>query len=142
MFAAIFFVFLSLTDLLDGYIARKYNQVTDLGKFLDPLADKILVVSILILFAVQMRVDVYSVMLIVVREFVITGFRVIAASKGKIIAASKSAKWKTATQMIAIFLIIADWPYGLVLYYVSVLIAIYSMIEYMVKNSQVLKEVA
>ena len=94
----------------------------------------LLVISLLIVFAVQMKVDVYSVILLTAREFVITGLRVIAAHKKVVIAASRFAKWKTAVLMIAIFFILANWPYGLVLYYFGFFLALYSMIEYIVKN--------
>lgn len=133
------FVIVALTDWLDGFVARKFDQVTDLGKFLDPLADKILVISILLVFVHQVQVDVFTVMFLVARELMITGLRAVAATKKVVIAASKTAKWKTATQMAAIFLIIMDWPYGLVLYYVSFLIALWSMVEYIWVNRRVFK---
>lgn len=133
------FVIVALTDWLDGFVARKLDQVTDLGKFLDPLADKILVISILLVFVHQVQVDVFTVMFLVARELTITGLRAVAATKKVVIAASKPAKWKTATQMTAIFLIIMDWPYGLVLYYVSFLIALWSMVEYIWVNRRVFK---
>ena len=137
--AAGVFALIALTDWLDGYVARRFNQVSDLGKFLDPLADKILVMSVLVVFAVQLKVDVFSVLILNVREFVIMGVRVVAANKGIVIAASPSAKWKTALQMVAIFLLLAQWPYGLALYYVSVLLAVISLIEYLWQNRECLK---
>jgi CDP-diacylglycerol--glycerol-3-phosphate 3-phosphatidyltransferase len=140
LWAAFAFAVVSLTDWLDGYIARKYDQGTVLGVFLDPLADKLLVISVLIVFAVQLKVDVFSVILLVAREFAITGFRVIAASKGRNIAASYSAKFKTALQMTAIFFILAKWPYGLVLYYLSFFAALVSLVEYFWQNRGILKD--
>lgn len=139
LWAAAFFALLSFTDWLDGYLARTKGLITDLGKFLDPLADKILVLSVLIVLAVQLRVDVFSVLLLVTREFTMTGFRTWAALSGKVIAASSLGKWKTATQMVALGLIIAEWPFGLVLYYVSVGLALISLIEYLWVNRAVMK---
>lgn len=133
------FALIAATDWLDGYIARRFDQVSDLGKFLDPLADKILVMSVLIILAVQLKVDVFSVLILNIREFVIMGVRVVAANKGIVIAASQSAKWKTALQMVAIFFVLMDWPYGLVLYYVSVLLAIISLGEYLWQQRECLK---
>ncbi len=137
---AFLFALLSFTDWLDGYVARKFDQGSDLGKFLDPLADKILVMSILVVLAVFYNNVLFtsSVIFLLVREFTIMGFRAVAAGKNKIIAASQSAKLKTALQMVALFLILAKWPGGLVLYYLSCLVALYSLIEYLWLNRQVL----
>lgn len=131
VWAAGVFALIAATDWLDGYVARRFDQVSDMGKFLDPLADKILVMSVLIVLAVQLKLEVFSVLILNIREFVIMGVRVLAANKGIVLAASQSAKWKTALQMVAIFLILMKWPYGLALYYVSVLLAIISLGEYL-----------
>lgn len=136
--AAAFFAVLAVSDWLDGYLARKYKEETIVGKFLDPLADKILVLSVLIVLAVQLKVEVFSVLILTAREFAIMGIRTIAAGKGKIIAASQSAKLKTAVQMTAIFFLLADWPFGLVLYYISFVIALISLAEYLWHNKRML----
>lgn len=139
VWAAGLFAVIAATDWLDGYIARRFDQVSDMGKFLDPLADKILVMSVLVVLAVQLKVDVFSVLILNIREFVIMGVRVLAANKGIVIAASQSAKWKTALQMVAIFLVLMKWPYGLALYYVSVLLAVISLAEYLWQQRECLK---
>ena len=105
------FVGASVTDYLDGYIARKNNQVTNLGKLLDPLADKILVLSALIVFTKNNQLSVWIVLLILFRELMITGFRSIAAAEGVIIAAETLGKWKTVSQIIGILVIII-FPFG------------------------------
>ena len=99
---AILFVIASITDWLDGYWARKYKSVTDLGRFLDPVADKILVSSILIMLIPLQRVEAVAVLIILNRDIVIGGLRSFAASKGTVIAADTLGKWKTAVQMVAI----------------------------------------
>lgn len=139
IWAAVVFVLAALTDWLDGYIARRYRLVSNLGKFLDPLADKVLVLSVLVIFAVQQRIDVYSVIFLLARELIIMGFRAVAAGKKIIIAASFLAKLKTAVQMTSIFLLLMQWPLGLDLYYISVLLALYTLGEYVWDNRKVLK---
>ena len=100
--AAIVFIAASLTDMLDGKIARKYNLITDLGKFLDALADKILVISVMIAFVELRRFSAWPLIIVILREFAISGIRMIAASKNDVIAARMIGKVKTATQMVAI----------------------------------------
>ncbi len=100
--AAIVFIAASLTDMLDGKIARKYNLITDLGKFLDALADKILVISVMIAFVELRRFSAWLLIIVILREFAISGIRMIAASKNDVIAARMIGKVKTATQMVAI----------------------------------------
>ena len=134
------FALLALTDWLDGYIARRYGQGTELGKFLDPLADKILVLSVLVVLAVQLRVEVFSVVVLIVREFSVMGLRCAVLEKGgAVVAASRLAKWKTAAQMVALFLLLANWPLAKELYYVSFVLAIVSGIEYFRDNRSCLK---
>lgn len=138
--AAIIFIIASLTDALDGYIARKYNLVTNFGKLMDPLADKLLVVSALVSL-VELG-DIYSwvVIIILSREFMITALRSVAASEGIVIAAGKSGKLKTVFQMAAITAILLKFwigtVIGLVLLYIALVLTVYSGIEYMVKNKQ------
>ncbi|MDR2428199.1 MAG: CDP-diacylglycerol--glycerol-3-phosphate 3-phosphatidyltransferase [Candidatus Margulisbacteria bacterium] len=134
------FALLALTDWLDGFIARKYNQGTELGKFLDPLADKILVLSVLVTLAVQLRVEVFSVLALIVREFAVMGLRCAALEKGgAVVAASKLAKWKTAAQLIALFLLLADWPLAQEIYYVSFVLAVVSGYAYFRNNRSYLR---
>ncbi|GBR76814.1 CDP-diacylglycerol--glycerol-3-phosphate 3-phosphatidyltransferase [Candidatus Termititenax persephonae] len=140
---ALVFALLSLTDWLDGYVARKYGQGTELGKFLDPLADKILVLSVLVALAVQLRVEVFSVLALLIRELAVMGLRCAVLERdGAVVAASKLAKWKTAVQMLAIFLLLLNVPQlPLVkeIYYLSVVLAIVSGLEYFRDNRSCLK---
>lgn len=139
------FVIASLTDLLDGKIARKYNLVTNFGKFMDPLADKLLVCSALICL---MGDKLYSwiVIVIISRELIISGFRTIAADNGIVIAASMWGKYKTTFQMIMIILLILDWSYNwfvvleVIFIYASLALTIISLVDYLVKNKSVLSE--
>lgn len=138
------FIIASLTDFLDGFIARKYNLVSDFGKFADPLADKLLVCSALICLLAVDKINFLIVLIIISRDFIISGFRLVAASKGIVIAADYSGKIKTALQMVMTLLIIADIPFlfipTLVLEYIVVFLTVFSLIECMVKNKGVLKE--
>ena len=131
LWSALVFALAAVTDWADGYAARRFAQGTELGKFLDPLADKILALSVLLVLAVQLRVEVLSVLLLVAREFAVSGLRLTVLQKGgAVVAASRLAKWKTATQMVALFLLLAGWRFGLELYYVSVVLALASAVEY------------
>jgi CDP-diacylglycerol--glycerol-3-phosphate 3-phosphatidyltransferase len=131
LWSAFFFALASLTDWLDGLAARKFAQGTELGKFLDPLADKFLVLTVLILLAVQLRIEVLPVLILVVREFAVMGLRCAVLEKGgAVVAASRLAKWKTAAQMLALFLLLADWPFGREVFYVSFVLAVISGAEY------------
>lgn len=143
------FVIASLTDLLDGKIARKYNLVTNFGKFMDPLADKLLVCSALVAFVESGKLAAWIVIIIIAREFIISGFRLVASDKGVVIAASYFGKWKTTFQMIMIIWLILDisneiFAYssyitiGLVV--ISVALTIISLIDYLVKNWSVMSD--
>ncbi|MBO6137359.1 MAG: CDP-diacylglycerol--glycerol-3-phosphate 3-phosphatidyltransferase [Lachnospiraceae bacterium] len=140
------FIIASLTDLLDGKIARKYNLVTNFGKFMDPLADKMLVCSALICLSSLGRLEAWITILIVVRDFIISGFRLVASDNGVVIAASYWGKFKTTFQMIMIILIIADINIApipvltVIIKYIAVILTVYSLIDYIVKNKEVLKE--
>lgn len=112
--AIVLFIIASITDYYDGYYARKYNQVTNLGKFLDPVADKILVSSLLILFVFQQKVDIWMVILFITRDTLIGGIRAAASSDGVIISAQTTGKWKAALQMISIPLILLDLNFGFI----------------------------
>lgn len=132
--ATVIFVIASITDFLDGYLARKYNLVTDFGKFMDPLADKILVAAALICLVEVGKIPAWMVVLIISREYAISILRAIAAASGKVLAASKGGKLKTATQMIAIIMLMLNIPYGNYVMYVAVILTFYSGIEYIYVN--------
>ena len=136
----------SVTDLLDGKIARKYNLVTNFGKFMDPLADKLLVCSALICLLNMGRIPAWAVLIIMGREFIISGFRLVASDNGVVIAASMWGKSKTVSQMIMIGILIADIDFilfkvlGIIALYVSVALTIISLIDYIMKNKEVMRE--
>ncbi len=142
--ALIIFIVASLTDTFDGYIARKYNLITDFGKFMDPLADKLLVCSAMICLIDKGQLASWIVIIIVAREFVISGFRLIAADNGIVIAASKWGKAKTISQMVMIIVLLLNidnmffYVLGQVLIYLSLILTIVSLIDYIVKNKQVI----
>ena len=143
-YALAIFIIASLTDLLDGKIARKYNLVTNFGKFMDPLADKLLVCSALICLIELQRIPSWMVVLIIAREFTISGFRLIAADNGVVIAASYFGKFKTTFQMIAVCLLIADiealQSVTLIILWIAVILTVVSLMDYLVKNKDVMKE--
>ncbi len=137
------FCIASATDALDGYIARKYDLVTNFGKFMDPLADKLLVCSALICLMAQERLPVWAVLIIIAREFIISGFRLVASDNGIVIAASYWGKIKTICQMVMIIVLIADLGAGMVmaeqiLIGLSVALTVISLADYLYKNKQVL----
>jgi len=145
--AAALFIIAALTDSLDGYLARSRNLVTDFGKFMDPLADKLLVCSALICFVQLGSVTAWVVIVIIAREFAITGLRTLAASDGIVISASKWGKAKTMSQMIAIVIILFNnWPFSLInfpadtiMIYVATILTIYSGIDYFILNRKVFR---
>lgn len=137
------FVIASLTDLLDGYLARRDNLVTDFGKFMDPLADKLLVCSALICFVETGKMPAWMVIIIIAREFIISGFRLIASDNGIVIAANYWGKFKTVSQMIMIILLVMDL--GGVFYIleelfkgIALALTVISLVDYIWKNRQVL----
>jgi CDP-diacylglycerol--glycerol-3-phosphate 3-phosphatidyltransferase len=144
--AVAIFIVASLTDLADGKIARKYNLVTNFGKFMDPLADKLLVCSALICLTSTGQLACWIVIIIISREFIISGFRLVAADNGVVIAASYWGKFKTTFQMLMIIVLILDLPgsffsiLGIVLTYVALALTIVSLCDYLIKNKAVLKE--
>lgn len=158
LLSAVIFALAAFTDFLDGHIARKYNLVTDLGKFLDPVADKVLVAAALIIMlvvptggaAILPSYAAISVTVILARELIISGFRMVAASKGKVLAADKSGKIKTFTQDIAICVLLVGAEFhagiytatnivGLIMLGVATVLTVISGIEAIVKNISVLK---
>ena len=140
------FIIASLTDMLDGKIARKYNLVTNFGKFMDPLADKLLVSAAMICLIATGQLAAWIVIVIISREFIISGFRLIASDNGIVIAASYWGKFKTVFQMLMIIVLIANiqMPFftvlGTILIYVALVLTIVSLIDYIVKNKDVLKD--
>lgn len=144
--AAAIFIVASLTDLLDGKIARKYNLVTNFGKFMDPLADKLLVCSAMICLIQTGQLAAWIVVIIIAREFIISGFRLIASDNGVVIAASYWGKFKTTFQMLMVIVLILNvqMPFfqilGKILTYAALILAVVSLIDYIVKNKDVLKE--
>ncbi len=140
------FIIASLTDMLDGKIARKYNLVTNFGKFMDPLADKLLVSAAMICLIATGQLAAWIVIIIISREFIISGFRLVASDNGIVIAASYWGKFKTVFQMLMIIVLIANinLPFfavlGTILTYVALILTIVSLIDYIAKNKDVLKE--
>jgi CDP-diacylglycerol--glycerol-3-phosphate 3-phosphatidyltransferase len=137
------FIVASLTDFVDGYIARKRNLITNFGKFMDPLADKLLVAAALIALVEMERLPAWIVIVILGREFLVSGFRTLAADKGIVIAAGKWGKWKTATQMVMICFMIANIEairyFTLALMWIAFALTLISMIDYLVKNKNLMK---
>lgn len=139
------FVIASLTDLLDGKIARKRNLVTNFGKFMDPLADKLLVCSALICLVEMRRLAAWIVIVIIAREFIISGFRLIASDNGVVIAASYWGKFKTTFQMIMIILLILDLGESFAVVetaviWIALILTVVSLVDYLVKNKGILLE--
>ena len=150
--AVAIFIVASITDFLDGKIARKYNLVTNFGKFMDPLADKMLVSSAFICLVAQNKIAAWIVIVIIAREFVISGFRLVASDSGVVIAASYWGKFKTNFQMFAIILLMLNlgenfpaYAGGIhiaeqILIYIALILTIVSLVDYLAKNIDVLKE--
>ena len=146
LIAAIIFIVASFTDFLDGHLARKYNLVTNFGKFFDPLADKLLVMSALVVFVGINVIPSWMVIVILAREFAVTGLRTIAAGEGVVLAASRMAKWKTASQMVAIILFLFDnipfgvegFPLAMIFMWIAVIMTVVSGWEYFYKNREII----
>ena len=144
--AAAIFVIASLTDALDGHIARTRNLITNFGKFADPLADKVLAAAALIVLVGAGKVPAWIVIVIIAREFAISGFRIIAASEGITIAASKWGKAKTISQLTAIILLLMNnfpfsqigIPMDIIMLYIALILTIISGADYIMKNSHIL----
>lgn len=144
------FIIASLSDMVDGKIARKYNLITDFGKFMDPLADKLLVCSAMIALISRDRIPAWIVIIIIAREFTISGFRLIASDNGRVIAASMWGKVKTTVQMVMLVLLIADlgaeFPSAAgdihvaetVLIYLAMILTVVSLADYLIKNKDVI----
>ncbi len=141
--ACILFILASLTDLLDGHIARKYNLITDFGKFIDPVADKLLVLTTLVMLVRCGLMEAWVVLIILCRELAVDGLRMVAVGQGKVFAAGKLGKWKTTFQMITVVVILllnkacfATWYTG-ILTGVSVALTLWSAVDYFYKNRSV-----
>ena len=142
------FIIASLTDLVDGKIARKYNMVTNFGKFMDPLADKLLVSAAMIALVDMGRIPAWIVIIIISREFIISGFRLIASDNHVVIAASYWGKFKTTFQMVMVCLMIAnlgakyEWMRILTdcIMWIALVLTVISLIDYLVKNKDVMKD--
>ena len=145
------FILASLTDLADGKIARKYHLITDFGKFMDPLADKLLVCSALIALVEMDRIPAWAVIIIIAREFIISGFRLVASDNGVVIAASYWGKFKTVFQMVMVCLMLVNVPGGIswfpwlngltqIVMWVALILTVVSLIDYLIRNRGVLKE--
>ena len=139
------FILASLTDLLDGKIARKYNLVTNFGKFMDPLADKLLVCAALICLVSRDLLPAWMVIIIISREFIISGFRLVASDNGVVIAANYWGKFKTAFQMLMIILLLLE-PEGVFVWisqavtWIALILTVVSLVDYVIKNKHVILE--
>lgn len=144
--AALIFIIAASTDSLDGYIARKHKLITNLGKLLDPLADKLLVSAVLVSLVEMNKISAFITIVIISREFAVTGLRQIALLEGMVMAASKWGKWKTATQIAAIIaLLLNNFPFTFIGFafdywasWVAAVITIYSGVDYFIKNKHVI----
>ena len=138
------FIIASLTDMADGKIARKYNLVTNFGKFMDPLADKLLVCSAMICLVDLKLIPVWVVLIIIAREFIISGFRLVASDNGIVIAASYWGKFKTTFQMVMIVLMIADIPalslVTSIVMWAALILTVVSLADYLIKNKDCLAD--
>lgn len=140
--AAIIFIIASLTDALDGHLARSRNLITNFGKFVDPLVDKVLTMAAFIVLVEGQIIPAWAVIIIIARELIITGFRTLAADQGITIAASMWGKAKTTSQMIALVCLLLDVEVlnniGIYIFYIAVALTVISGVDYMVKNKKVL----
>ena len=139
-FAALIFVIASVTDFFDGYIARCWDQKTKLGAILDPLADKMLILAAFLGLMMLGRASAWAVYLILIREFFITGFRVVMASDGVEVAASMAGKVKTVSQMFAVGFLLMSWPGGKLLLWIAVALTLYSGFEYIFAYVKAMKK--
>lgn len=137
--ALIIFILASITDFIDGYIARNFNQITDFGKFMDPLADKLLVTSAMLWFVEVGQMAAWALLIVIAREFAVSGLRMVAAPKGIVIAAAWSGKIKTASTMVCICLMLLPIPEVLntICVLVILITTVWSGIEYFIKNKAV-----
>lgn len=145
---SIIFIIASITDWLDGYIARKYNLITNMGKFLDPLADKLLVSAAFIMLIELQIAPAWIIIVIISREFAITGFRLVASGEGVVLAASSMGKLKTVSQILAVILLMlnnfpfsyTNIPVDIIMLYVALIFTVWSGIDYFIKNWNVMRD--
>jgi CDP-diacylglycerol--glycerol-3-phosphate 3-phosphatidyltransferase len=142
--ALVIFIIASLTDAIDGHIARKHHLITNFGKFMDPLADKLLVASAMVSLVALGRIPAWIVIVILSREFIISGFRQVAADQGIVIAAGYWGKWKTVFQMVMICLMIANFSFLRlvtdIVMWAALALTVISMIDYLIKNKGVMAQ--
>ncbi len=136
--AGIVFIIAALTDTADGYIARKKGIVTNLGKFIDPLADKILVIAALISLVELQRLPAWIVVVIISRDMMVTGLRMVASAEGIVIAASRLGKWKTVSQIVAICLMIFNFPGGLAAMWFAMIMTVWSGVDYLIRGKNII----
>ncbi len=145
---SIIFIIASLTDWLDGYIARKYNLITNMGKFLDPLADKLLVSAAFIMLIELQIAPAWIIIVIISREFAITGFRLVASGEGVVLAASSMGKLKTVSQILAVILLMlnnfpfsyTNIPVDMIMLYIALIFTVWSGLDYFIKNWNVMRD--
>lgn len=146
--AAVIFIIAAATDWLDGYYARKYNLVTNMGKFLDPLADKLLITAAFVGLVGLDMFPAWAAVVILSREFAVTGLRLVASGSGEVIAASIWGKWKTVSQIIAaaalllhnVLFELISFPFATIMIYVAVIMTVFSGVDYFVKNKHVITD--
>ncbi len=140
LLAGVVFIIAALADTADGYIARKKGLITNLGKFIDPLSDKVLVMAALIALLELGRLSGWMVMVIVARDFMVSGLRMVAAAEGQVIAASKLGKLKTVFQIVAIVMVIFKLPFAIYVMYISIFLTVWSGVVYVANGWQVITE--
>ncbi|WP_027339266.1 CDP-diacylglycerol--glycerol-3-phosphate 3-phosphatidyltransferase [Halonatronum saccharophilum] len=138
--AVVVFIIAAITDGVDGYIARKRGLVTRLGKFIDPLADKLLISAALIALVDLGDISAWPAIIIIGREFAVTGLRVLAAAEGVVIAASNLGKYKTNAQIFAIIALMVNLPYAQVLLWIAVILTVISGLDYLMKSKKIIKD--
>ena len=138
--SAIIFAVASFTDFLDGYLARKYNLITDFGKFMDPLADKVLVVAALAVLVEMNLIPAWMIVLIITREYAVSVLRAIAANTGQVIAASQGGKAKTVSQIIAVLMLLLNIKYGIYVMWIAVILTFVSGMDYLMKNKKLISQ--
>ena len=138
--SAIIFAVASFTDFLDGYLARKYNLITDFGKFMDPLADKVLVVAALAVLVEMNLIPAWMIVLIITREYAVSILRAIAANNGQVIAASQGGKAKTVSQIIAVLMLLLNIKYGIYVMWIAVILTFVSGMDYLMKNKKLISQ--
>ena len=138
--SAIIFAVASFTDFLDGYLARKYNLITDFGKFMDPLADKVLVVAALAVLVEMNLIPAWMILHIITREYAVSILRAIAANTGQVIAASQGGKAKTVSQIIAVLMLLLNIKYGIYVMWIAVILTFVSGMDYLMKNKKLISQ--